>query len=57
MKNYRAAVSFAGQVSMAAGEVREIPEDLAAPLLRCGYLKEAEGEKPSASPSKPVRKK
>ena len=56
MKNYRAAVSFAGQVSMAAGEVRE---DLAAPLLRCGYLKEAdqEGEKPSASPSKPVRKK
>ena len=55
MKNYRAAVSFAGQVSMAAGEVREIPEDLAAPLLRCGYLKE--GEKPSASPSKPVRKK
>ena len=58
MKNYRAAVSFAGQVSMAAGEVREIPEDLAAPLVRCGYLKEAdqEGEKPSASPSKPVRK-
>ena len=52
-------MSFAGQVSMAAGEVREIPEDLAAPLLRCGYLKEAdqEGEKPSASPSKPVRKK
>ena len=58
MKNYRAAVSFAGQVSMAAGEVREIPEDLAAPLLRCGYLKaDQEGEKPSASPSKPVRKK
>ena len=29
----RAKVSFAGQVSMAKNEVRDVPEDIAAPLL------------------------
>ena len=35
---YKATISFAGQVSMAANEVRELPQESAAPLLRCGYL-------------------
>ena len=34
----KAAVSFAGELSMAAGEVRDVPKDVAAPLLKCGYL-------------------
>ena len=34
----KAKVSFAGEVSMFPGEVRDIPEDAAAPLLECGYL-------------------
>ena len=34
----KAVIGFAGAVSMAAGEVRDVPEDVAAPLLKCGYL-------------------
>ena len=34
----KATVSFAGELSMAAGEVRDAPKDVAAPLLKCGYL-------------------
>jgi len=34
----KATVSFAGELSMAAGEVRDVPKDVAAPLLKCGYL-------------------
>ena len=34
----KAKVSFAGEISMFPGEVRDIPEDVAAPLLECGYL-------------------
>lgn len=34
----KATVSFAGELSMAAGEVRDVPRDVAAPLLKCGYL-------------------
>ena len=41
----RAKVSFAGQVSMAKNEVRDVPKDIAAPLLKCKYL-EAVKEKP-----------
>lgn len=36
--NVKAKVSFAGEISMFPGEVRDIPEDVAAPLLECGYL-------------------
>lgn len=36
----RATCSFAGAVSMAKGESRDLPEPIAAPLLKCGYLKE-----------------
>ena len=34
----KAKVSFAGEVSMFPGEVRDIPDEVAAPLLECGYL-------------------
>ena len=49
---YKATTSFAGQVSMAANEVRELPQEIAAPLLRCGYLtpaaeKAGEGKDPA----------
>lgn len=37
---YEATVAFAGQVSMRKGEVRELTKPLAAPLVKCGYLKE-----------------
>ena len=39
---YRATISFAGEVSMYAGEVREVEESKAAPLVECGYLKPVE---------------
>lgn len=40
----RAVVRFAGKVSMAIGEVRDIPDEVAAPLIRDGYLAPAEPE-------------
>ncbi|HIQ69333.1 MAG TPA: hypothetical protein IAA67_03250 [Candidatus Avoscillospira stercorigallinarum] len=42
----RAKVSFAGPVSMAVGEVRDVPEDVAAPLLHCNYLETVKEKKP-----------
>lgn len=44
----KAKVSFAGAVCMAAGEVRDIPKDVAAPLLECGYLEKVK-ERTSSS--------
>ena len=41
----KATTNFAGEVCMATGEVRDIPENIAAPLLKCGYLELAEPEK------------
>lgn len=35
---YKATCTFAGKVSMRRGESREIPDAVAKPLLRCGYL-------------------
>lgn len=47
----KATVSFAGQICMAANEVRDVPEDVAAPLLACGYLETVEPPKsPGAEP-------
>ena len=34
----KANVSFCGEVSMYKGEVREISNSLANPLLKCGYV-------------------
>ena len=45
----KATVSFAGELSMAAGEVRDVPKDVAAPLLKCGYLKAVKNEKSTGS--------
>ena len=33
-----ATTSFAGEICMAKGDVRDVPENVAAPLLECGYL-------------------
>lgn len=42
-----ANTSFAGaELSMFQGETRDVPEGVAAPLLKCGYLKTVESEKP-----------
>lgn len=45
----KATVSFAGEISMAAGEVRDVPKDVAAPLLKCGYLEAVKKGKSTAS--------
>lgn len=51
---YRATISFSGVVSMAMGEVREIPdESIAKDLLNAGYIEEIE----SVEEVKTVRKK
>lgn len=33
----KATTSFAGEICMAKGDVRDVPESVAAPLLECGY--------------------
>lgn len=39
----KATTSFAGaEISMFHGEVRDVPDDIAAPLLECGYLESVE---------------
>ena len=40
---YKATVSFAGEITMGRGEVRDVIADIAAPLVADGYL-EPEGE-------------
>ena len=40
MMKYEAQVSFAGQVTMKRGEIRELDRSFTAPLVKCGYLKE-----------------
>lgn len=40
---YKATVSFAGEITMGRGEVRDVSDDIAAPLVADGYL-EPEGE-------------
>ena len=38
-----ANLSFAGaELAMFRGEARDVPEHIAAPLLKCGYLEAAE---------------
>ena len=52
----RATISFAGQVCMAEGEVRDVPESIAAPLLECGYLEPVE-QKPTETDKAPEKKR
>ncbi|MBD5089508.1 MAG: hypothetical protein HDT30_12005 [Clostridiales bacterium] len=40
MKEIKATVPFAGVVSMAAGEIREVSNDIAADLIATGYAEE-----------------
>lgn len=49
----KATTNFAGEICMAAGEVRDVPERIAAPLLKCGYLEAAE---PAAADSPEMTK-
>lgn len=46
---YEAQTSFAGKVSMRRGEIRELDRSLAAPLVKCGYLKEKRAVKSKES--------
>ena len=41
----KATTSFAGEICMSEGEVRDVPESVAAPLLECGYLEAEDGPK------------
>lgn len=54
---YIALVSFCGTISMAEGEVRDIPDpSLAEDLLKAGYIKPVEEEKPKKAVRKKPRK-
>ena len=54
----RAKVSFAGEVSMALNEVRDVPEgDVLDDLLCCGYVVPEEAEKNENINVKSVKRK
>ena len=54
----RAKCSFAGEVSMALNEVRDVPEgDVLDDLLRCGYVVPEEAEKNENINVKSVKRK
>ena len=48
----KATTNFAGEICMATGEVRDVPESVAEPLLKCGYLEAVEtpAETPDQEP-------
>lgn len=45
MALYKAQKTFAGKVTMARGEVKEVPEDVAKSLLKAGYIAALDGGK------------
>lgn len=45
MKEIKATVPFAGVVSMAAGEIREVSNEIAADLIAAGYAEEVKGKR------------
>lgn len=49
----KATTNFAGEICMATGEVRDVPESVAEPLLKCGYLEAVEtpAEAPDQEPA------
>lgn len=56
----KALKSFAGKISMYAGEVREVVEEaIARDLIRAGHAVEVKAEKPVEKPveKKPTKKK
>lgn len=48
----RATTCFAGEVCMAAGEVRDVSERVAAPLLECGYLESVKTPEQKRAPQR-----
>ena len=52
---YKALVSFCGIVTMAKGEIRNIPEHIAQDLLNAHYIEKVEKEKKAEK--KPEKKK
>lgn len=49
----RATTNFAGEICMAVGETRDVPESIAAPLMRCGYLEMVENKSQETAPGEP----
>lgn len=47
---YKATVSFAGEITMGRGEVRDVSDDVAAPLVADGYLEPEEKAGGQADP-------
>lgn len=49
----KATVGFAGTITMAEDEVRDVREDVAVPLIQCGYLISVDepAEVPSEAPA------
>ncbi len=45
MKEIKAIAPFAGVVSMAAGEIREVSDGIAADLVNAGYAEEIKGKR------------
>lgn len=55
---YRALVSFSGLISMAVGDVREIPDKkVVNDLLKAGYIEEVSPDKPKEEKPKTTRRK
>ena len=53
---YKATTTFAGRVTMRAGEVQDLDKDLAEPLLKSGYLEPVEKAEEEPAADKPVEK-
>lgn len=52
---YKATTTFAGRVTMRAGEVQDLDKVLAEPLLKSGYLEPAEKEEKPATDKEEVK--
>ena len=53
----KATVSFAGAVTMAMNEVRDLPDEVAASFLSCGYVVPAEETDDAPAPERKPRAK
>ena len=53
---YKATTTFAGRVTMRAGEVQDLDKVLAEPLLKSGYLEPVEKAEEEPVADKPVEK-
>ncbi|HJJ78871.1 MAG TPA: hypothetical protein O0X62_03815 [Methanocorpusculum sp.] len=57
MAKVKAKVSFAGIITMGAGEVRDIPDEMIGDLIRIGYVEKIETESVKKTPAKASKKK